>query len=601
MTDQQISNWANTIKFNISPSTNYFQPTTINELKIALEAALTNNKPNGKTLRFINSGHGWSPGIVPGSKEYPLPTDTTQVPIITINDAILINITGLSPANSDGDSYLKPIIIEGKSGTPYASIPAGMTQGSYTQDGVDVIGVGNFLQNNSPSYALSTMGPAPQITMGGFIANGCHGTGWTQPTVSDLVFGIEVMTFQPKTSASGEYDVVPMAYAINQDVADAMQGQTLSDTVVVSADTMAALRVSLGSLGVITKLVLSIQPTPLVEALDEIGYVYDSPSNNNDVAGIFQSAENLETLVTSCEYTEIFWFPFNASTKKTSSSDTSQPDVYGNELWVKRFNQAPDGACTQNEELVTGLIKKTSDLADWFGAPLAWIIDKVGFLTPEINHLSWSGLKKFMNDRQMTSLSFSNDWNNNDAIVPITTAFLYQLEYFTEITDLSWAVPITQKDDGTYDFSKVITAWNTIQEGINDSASPFFDKKYPVNLTVHLRFIKNSSSLLSPANQTNDATHTCFIEFLSFSNDLNLYKEFTANMVDQWTSSKNPNYIGGLPHFAKAFQYAGPDVYSYVHDELGSRLTDFQSVRDQFDPGSFFENNFLDQVLNLNN
>ncbi|MEM7586455.1 MAG: D-arabinono-1,4-lactone oxidase [Acidobacteriota bacterium] len=567
--NSEHSNWANTIELLISPGDNFFDPTTISGLESALGAALTDDKPNGKTLRILNSGHAWSPGIVPGPDQYPLPTASVPVPTMTVTDGILIDVTGLNPDNAGQDSYLEPVIVTAADSNVYAGVPAGMTQGELAY----------FAQ--ARSFALKSMGPAPQITLGGFIANGCHGTGWSQPTVSDFVFGIEIMGFQPKADAPGEYEVTPQAFAVNQDVADAMGGHTLAP-VQVSAETMSALRVSLGALGVITKIFIQLESLPMVKALDEIGYVF----TDGGVAGVFDSEENLRTLVESCEYTEIFWFPFNQAWDTTTQNGVT---VYGNELWVKRFNPAP-GASEQNTELVTDLIRDTSDLAKWFGGLLAWIMDHLGALTPLINYGSFRALKGFMKNRQMASLTFDEDWNENDAIVDITTAYLYQLEYFTEISDLSWAIPIPS-NNGQADFSNALTAWNELMKAIDDYAKPLFDKKYPNNLTAHLRFIKNSDSLLSPANQADANTHTCFIEFLSFTNDLALYREFTQKVVAAWYA------IGGLPHFAKAFQYA--EIYPEIQSRLAERgrLSDFQNYREQFDPGKFFDNFFLDGVL----
>ena len=552
-------------------------------LRKALNAALTDGKANGLSDRTINSGHAWSPGIVPGARQYPLLTSATPVPVMPVTDGLLIDVTGLNPDNAAKDPYLAPAIITDANGVANAAIPSGMTQGA----------LGYFGKGHTPPYSLKSMGPAPQITLGGFIANGCHGIGWSQPTVSDYVCGIEVMTFQPVGGGGGTYEVTTLAFATSQSVAHAMAGQTLAP-VQVSPAAMDALRVSLGSLGVITKLVIELETMPLVQALDEIGYVHapDTP----DVPGVFDSAENLSTLVRSCEYTEIFWFPFNdayGTTTYTSTFTGGSADVrvYGNELWVKRFNEAPAGSSTQNTALVTDLIRDTSDLAKRFGGWLAWIMAHAGLVTPLINWGSFASLKRFMKSRIMKSLTFADDWSDDDATVDITTAYLYQLEYFTEIVDVSWAIPLPSSN-GQPDFTNAIKGWNAVQHVIDEYAKPLIAKQFPANLTVHLRFVKNSRSLLSPANQEDSNTHTCFIEFLSFSNDLELFKEFTAKVVEEWCA------LGGLPHFAKAFQCAGADIYPEIRHRLSerNRLSDFQAYQSQFDPAGIFNNYLLDNL-----
>lgn len=44
-----------------------------------------------------------------------------------------------------------------------------------------------------PRLPATTQGPAPDITLSGFTANGCHGTGWQQPTIAELVYGVQLV------------------------------------------------------------------------------------------------------------------------------------------------------------------------------------------------------------------------------------------------------------------------------------------------------------------------------------------------------------------------------------------------------------------------
>ena len=132
MADTKIANWAETIKFHI-PEDRYFTPTSMDDLISAMGSVLTDGQPNGLKLRFKNSGHAWSPGIVPGEKPYQLPKKGDPVPDPDIEEGVLIDVTGLCPENKANDSYFDAKVISDTSGNAYACIPSGMTQGSYTE------------------------------------------------------------------------------------------------------------------------------------------------------------------------------------------------------------------------------------------------------------------------------------------------------------------------------------------------------------------------------------------------------------------------------------------------------------------------------------
>jgi hypothetical protein len=109
--------------------------------------------------------------------------------------------------------------------------------------------------------------------------------------------------------------VQPVSYAVSQEVAQLLlQNKITKSTPQVSPSAMQALRASLGALGVITRMIFQIEPLFHVGALDEY----------TEVTTIFpddQDQKNLQTLVLSSDYVEIFWFPYNKN------------------LWVKRYSR----------------------------------------------------------------------------------------------------------------------------------------------------------------------------------------------------------------------------------------------------------------------
>ncbi len=492
-------------------------------------------------------------------------------------DAYLLCLGNMQPPNAAQDSYLQAFYFTDSAGTNYVAVPPGTQQGwiadnaanneANTSGGYDP---SNLYSNQHPNLAFGSMGPAPDITLGGFIANGCHGTGWEEPTVSDLVYGIEVMT----VDENGE--VLMQAYTVNQELAGLLQGVTES-TPQVAPEMMQALRVSLGALGVITKLVFRLEPLFNVAHLDEYA----------DVETIFPASgdtTNLETLVTSCDYLEIFWFPYIGI------------DFFGwsptNQVWVKRYSKTQDPV--KNPDRVTTFTEITSVMASLTGGLLGSLFAKVPSATPITLWTFFESLKLLMGEREMKDPDFKKDYGQdpNDPVVPVNIAYLYQLKYFTNLIDLSYTVPITQTqaDPPQYDFSKVLTAW---QDAVNQIQTMSESGQYPVSLNVHLRFVKNSDSLLSPANHPSNTTHTCYIEFLSFSQQLDGFATYSQTVGAQWAA------LGGLPHWAKIFQLV-PDAYADSRQKLqdAGHLQPFLDIRQQLDPNGIFMNDFLNELLN---
>jgi len=120
-------------------------------------------------------------------------------------------------------------------------------------------------------YALPLNVVLESVRFGGLIATGSHGSGWSNPTLSDLVSSIEIVT------ATGELRKFEMG--------------------VDSDEIMNAARLNLGLFGIIYRMTLDVQRTWNVQARDQ----------RLPIASVLQ---NLEALVTSHENLDLFWWPF---------------------------------------------------------------------------------------------------------------------------------------------------------------------------------------------------------------------------------------------------------------------------------------------------
>jgi hypothetical protein len=537
-------NWADTIEF--TPAY-FFQPTTFQELLSAVETAVQARLP----LRAVGSGHSWSLGAVPGPQAYQ---QGKQV------NGVLLDLSNMKPENGQADPYLKAFYFQDSANTVYVAAPPGTPQGWLAENAANSNDLLHQYSNRHAASALSSMGPAPDITLGGFIANGCHGTGWVQPPVSDFVAAIEVLT----VDATGK--VVPRSFASSAEMARLLtQNGTFKSTPEVSPGILKALRVSLGALGVISRFVIQLEPLFNVGVLDEVA----------DVEEIFPSSGdpgNLATLVTSSDYVEIFWFPYNK------------------QLWIKRFHRLKDTP-PRNELKVVGFNTVVSVLAELTGGMLGDLFEVAPAVTPLTLKVFFESLKVLMRNRTLTALPFNEDFTPEDPVVPVQKAYLYQTRYFHNILDLEYTLPIPAGEQGGHDFSKVMTAWKQATAQIDAMKEA---GQYPINLNIHFRFIRNSDSLLSPANQGNATTHTCYVEYLSFSQQLDGYTRYTETVAPQWAA------LGGLPNWAKIFQIV-PDAYTDSHQKLQSRgvLQPFLEQCQALDPSGLFINNFLQQLFGL--
>src|ERR1051325_6612075 len=108
---------------------------------------------------------------------------------------------------------------------------------------------------------------------------------------------------------------------------------------------------------------------------------------------------NLQTLVTSCDYIEIFWFPFTT------------------QLWVKRFSKLD--APTQYESKVIDFVFITSELASLTGGLMGEWFKLFPFATPLTLQIFFFAMKELM-QRELKAVSFNDDFDRSqDPIVKV--------------------------------------------------------------------------------------------------------------------------------------------------------------------------------------
>ena len=158
-------------------------------------------------------------------------------------------------------------------------------------------------------------------------------------------------------------------------------------------------------------------------------------------------------------------------------------------------------------------------------------------------------------------------------------------------------------------YQVICDAWYAVVDAVDEYArtKEHFYERYPVNVTLHARFINNSQSLLSPAYQpAGSETHTCWIEFLSgsptpdapdeewYQNYMATWQEFCKLIGQKWID------LGGRPHWAKEWQILDTpeiNIYQKLQDMYGDNLTQFKTLRDQLDPTETFLYSWTEKIF----
>ena len=186
-------------------------------------------RATGRKIRVAGTGHSWS-ALVP------------------TND-ILVRIHRLNKVEMDLSDESHPRVV--------------------VESGATVKQVNDVLEQYG--YALPLNVVLESVRFGGLIATGSHGSGWNNPTLSDLVSSIEII------SAAGELRKF--------------------ETGVESDDVMNAVRLNLGLFGIISRMTLNVQKTWNVRALDRR-------------LPIEHVMEHLQEWVPAHDNMDLFWWPF---------------------------------------------------------------------------------------------------------------------------------------------------------------------------------------------------------------------------------------------------------------------------------------------------
>jgi hypothetical protein len=137
------------------------------------------------------------------------------------------------------------------------------------------------------------------------------------------------------------------------------------------------------------------------------------------------------------------------------------------------------------------------------------------------------------------------------------------------------------------DFANVRSAWQACERLVDEYAARGL---YPLNLSLNMRFIGASETLLTPAYGEG---LTCYIEIMWRGRPRG-WGEFTSALCSAWLTIP-----GALPHWSKEFEHVA-GVVPIILEHLGERRAHFLDAleRSGIDPERRFFNPLLRRVLN---
>ena len=414
-----------------------------------------------------------------------------------------------------------------------------------------------------------------EITLGGSNAPICHGAGRKNPSLSDLVHGIEYV------DANGNMQ------AITKDK---------------DPEFLKVAGGCFGLLGIVTHLILEFDPMsyavmlpqklPVMEAIPPPPGMPDSkipkplfikmtPQERADAQAKFEQHAK------SDYYAEWFWFP------------------YTSKVWVNCWNNTDDGkgateypsnteVFMQWVETVLAQILQVSEaslhLQDTFPWWQTTLLSKYGlYALPDI-----TDPKKAIKTQLPNALHFRRAIQN------------------VRVRDIELEIPLQPKTGLLKDakFSDDIN-WILVQQAWWDAiiAAYDHDKVCPQRMPLEMRITGPSSITMAPFRGNN--LGTCSIEVLTLENTGDTWIPYIQDVLNRWMELKDNqgNYLDSRPHWAKEWydlQVRGKPMVEYLKETYKDAIAEFRDIYGQIakqqnwsveDARERFNNDTLNQLF----
>ncbi len=305
--------------------------------------------------------------------------------------------------------------------------------------------------------------------------------------------------------------------------------RVLSDET-VGPEIMSAARLGLGLFGVIARVKLRVVPLYRVRQSDQRLPVRDVLARHTD-------------LIRDHHSVELYWFPFNRDAWMRTIDPTDAPRTpQSHGFWFKAQN------------FIQNL---------WAVVFFKLVMRFAPGLTPALLRV---GFRMLPFHTRIINLPESQHYRHWIEMMP------------------AGCLEVGFKADA--DSANIVRAWEATERLVDDYARRGL---YPLNISLNVRFIGSSGTLLTPAY---GAGMTCYIEIM-FMGRPKGWKEFSSDLCREWL--KVP---GALPHWSKEFEHVR-DVVPIMRANLGDRRARFLAALAEsgIDPDRRFFNALTRRVL----
>lgn len=315
------------------------------------------------------------------------------------------------------------------------------------------------------------------------------------------------------------------------DIVDGIGRMRRFEAGVESDDIMDAARLNLGMFGITYRMALRVQKSWKV-------YVHDSEIS------LEVALDHMKAMVMDHDNVDFFWRAFN---------DT---------VWMKSWDRTDIPVTAKPRlskwKLALAFLKGHFQ---WF---LSWIGGRFSGLVPMLCRLGWTLESSY-----------------GKQVMDITEAIHHRRRWENKHTGcIEIAFPV---DDN---FEHVKKAFRSVLDQVDTYASRYHQ---PMDVSVHVRFAAQSTSLLSPAKGQG---HSCFLEIRSHSHQ-NLWEQFSGEIALECLKIE-----GARPGWGKQFQHI-PGIVSHIKDNYQTEIQTFNHIKKDLgmDPDGIFTNTMLKQLF----
>ncbi|CAG8492351.1 5967_t:CDS:2 [Ambispora leptoticha] len=250
---------------------------------------------------------------------------------------------------------------------------------------------------------------------------------------------------------------------------------------------------------------------------------------------------------------DIVYWPFNKG----------QIDLSNDDIWIKQFVRTQDPP-----SIKLPFLDPIREAFLNLSIPSFELLLKAPHLTPFTKKFEW--------DVARTSFA------TNQVLVATDALHFFPGYEVVVAEDSAFAI----KADSN--FTNIATEFSFI---INKIAEYARNGKFPINITVSLRFLRASAALLAPTFDSDPNAIYGFFELNTYKNTpdwANFQNEIAQRLISKY---------GARPHWAKEWESVS-GIKQFLHKSLGDHITTFEKVRVKYDPNNtFFDNDSLKQVF----